>query len=121
MTGIDYDRLRDGLVHGLIDRFGTSAVLRHGSAATYDPVRGVTQPSLSEHTVRAVLLSNESAAGGALDTTLTRRALVSAKGLLVTPAPGDELIVDARVMRVTAVLSPAPGGIALFHQLDITV
>lgn len=106
----------------LITKFGASATLIKRVEGNYDPATGSNIVTETSYTVKAVLLNyraNETNTAGSLVQAKDRKVIMQAT--TVTPDVSDTFTFNGVTYRVVEVKTLSPAGIAVLHELRVSV
>lgn len=118
-----YERMRDGVAGPAITKFGRKVTLIVASDAAYDPATGKSSVTERRYTVDALVLNYNVQSGGAqakdgLIQADDKQIYMSAKGLSATPKAGDRVQIGSDILGIVRVLTLAPAGTAVFHEVQ---
>lgn len=123
-----YGNLRDNTAGRLIAQYGLTATLRQ-DAETYDPTAGTITSSLTDTTIKVVILPSaspdaNSSQGREMNTVAKCdvNLLISAKETVaasVIPNIGDTIILNDEELRIVLISSISTGGVDIIYKVGV--
>ena len=118
-----YEDMRDNVSDSLLTDFGQSMILRaEGEKAVFDGATGfiTTEGTDVDHQITGAIFDiKQTETTGTNILTGDKRALVSPKGMTVTPDTSMQLICDSEIYTIADVETVAPAGIPVLYKLIV--
>jgi hypothetical protein len=113
----------------LLSKQGQTATLKHKVGESYDPATGTNVPTYEDHTITFIVQQASQGTlqsfdirfdGNTLIETNIRALVVAAKGLTITPQPGDKVTgLEGSQWNVLGNTPVNPAGVPVLYEMTV--